>query len=198
MLHIMGLRAKDVRRDEVRRVVLTTVKVVKFGLGMLQPNDMHIKQIAISLEAIDKYGKNILRTCYCLEDFRLILKQINSEFDHRMVPLDESKLSKGHGTIFNFELNYSKYLEKHFIEYYAELRERTVEDLFDYQVPFNLLDKYNHAFMQCKKKLGPIIKHVHVNLARFNRLENVLTEQDLIKFESEHYGVDIRKLMEEP
>ena len=77
----------------------------------------------------------------------------------------------------NLEANYKKYLDRHFIEFFDELRDRTTDQLMDYQVPFNLNEKYNHAFLICKKKLSPIIRHIHVNLARSNSMDHVLDEE---------------------
>ena len=80
------------------------------------------------------------------------------------------------------------------MEYYQELQERSINDLYDYQVPFNLQERYAKAFDAFKKKFMPIISKMHKNMAGSTNADCILNEEALNKFEIEHYNVDFKKL----
>lgn len=77
LIDIIERPAESVVPKEVGYRVLKKMKLIKFALFMLNPNDLHIKQVAISLGSIEKYAKDMMEYCGCYEDFKIILNQIN-------------------------------------------------------------------------------------------------------------------------
>ena len=156
LIEIIKTPADKVVPAAVSQFVIKQMKLIKFAMMMLFPSDFHIKQVLVSLDTIEKYGKDILEHCECFEDFKLIYKTISQEFETKMLPLNESKLSKKQGEIFKFHENYQNYLNPAYLEYYKELQERSINDLHDYQIPFNMQERFFKAFEAFKRKFMPI------------------------------------------
>ena len=74
---------------------------------MLQPEDLHIKQIAISLTMIKIYGHTILAEARCYSNFNKIVDHIDADYQNGTYSiLDENTLSVNQGPILNIEDNY--------------------------------------------------------------------------------------------
>ena len=104
-----------------------------------------------------------------------------------MKHLNESKLSKNQGKIFKFNETYQTYMDPAYIDYYNELKDRDINDLVDYEIPFNMQERYNIAFDGFKKKFFPIITNMHRNMAGSTSSTCIFNEETLNKFEIEHY-----------
>lgn len=87
----------------VRHSIMKKLKYLKFGLNMLHPSDFHIKQVAVSLGAVYRYGKDIMEFFGFKEDFKKVTELINLEFDDSMLPLDERIFKCDHGSVLNLE-----------------------------------------------------------------------------------------------
>jgi hypothetical protein len=65
--------AESVVPSEVGQNLIRKMKLIKFALYMLNPNDLHIKQVAISLGALERYAKDMMEFCGCYDDYKKIL-----------------------------------------------------------------------------------------------------------------------------
>ena len=111
-----------------------------------------------------------------------------------MLPLNEGALSKSQGTVYNYHNEYKKYMEPSYLEFYQELEERDPSDLINYELPFELPDRFIAAFGGFKKTFSPIISKIHFILASGISVSKIFNEDSLNKFEMENYQVDFRKL----
>ena len=118
LIEIIKTPADKVVPAQVSQFVLKQMKLIKFAMVMLFPSDFHIKQILVSLDTIEKYGKDILEHCECFDDFTAIYKAIAAEFETKMLPLNEAKLSKKQGEVYKFQETYQKQLDPAYLEYY--------------------------------------------------------------------------------
>jgi len=55
-----GTQIDQVVGTKIRNELMKKLKIIQFSIGMLSPNDLHIKQVITSLDAITKYGKVML------------------------------------------------------------------------------------------------------------------------------------------
>jgi hypothetical protein len=109
-------------------------------------------------------------------------------------PLNESKLSKNQGEIFKYQETYKTRLDQAYVEYYQELKDRSITDLVDYEIPFNMQERFTRAFDGFKKRFAPIISQMHRNMAGSTSATCLFNEERLNKFEIENYKVDFKKL----
>lgn len=105
---------------------------------MLLPTDFHIKQVAVSLGAIERFGVDILKFYKIWDDFKYILDVMNSEFDDELVALDENKLSDEQGAILRLEKNYKNYLSREFLKEYEKIKNEPLNQLIDHKSNHNL------------------------------------------------------------
>jgi hypothetical protein len=89
---------------------------------------------------------------------------------------------------------YEKHLDPHFVKKYESLRGKNLEDLIKEKPDSSLHKLYYESFEQFKKKFGPIIREIHIDLARLNSVEQIMNEEKLLDFEIKHFGVDVRLL----
>ena len=68
---------------KIRNELMKKLKIIQFGIGMLTPNDHHIKQILNSLDTITKYGKGMLEKALCFEGFVSIVEWIRTDYNNR-------------------------------------------------------------------------------------------------------------------
>ena len=73
LIDIIERPAESVDPKEVGFKVIKQMKLIKFALFMLHPNDLHIKQVSVSLGSIEKYAKDMMEFCGCYQDFIKIL-----------------------------------------------------------------------------------------------------------------------------
>jgi len=64
----------------------------------------------------------------------------------------------------------------------------------DFQLQFNLGEQYSELFTKFKQKFKDLITGIHSKVAQNTNQSNLLTEANLIKFETQFYQVDIRDL----
>lgn len=89
---------------QISSVLMKKLKVIQFGLGMMQIGDLHILQVVWSLETIIKYGQEILEEAKCFNDFKAIVDLIKSDFQQqKYTQLVENQQENPHIPICNFE-----------------------------------------------------------------------------------------------
>ena len=86
------------KAPEVAHYLIDKLQKLKFGTGMLQPNDIHVDQMVIALKAACKYGQPVLEAAGILSDFQYIVDFMSVAANRGKV-LDGSKLSAAAKTV---------------------------------------------------------------------------------------------------
>lgn len=86
------LQQGSFKAPEVAKYLIDKLQKLKFGVGMLQGNDIHVDQMGIALRGVLKYGQPVLQAAGILADFEYITGFIVAPA-MRGKPLDPSKLS---------------------------------------------------------------------------------------------------------
>ena len=78
--------------------IIDKLQKLKFGVGMLQPNDIHVDQMYIALRGALKCGQPVLEAAGILGDFKYIIEFMQAA-ENRGKVLDATKLSPAAKTV---------------------------------------------------------------------------------------------------
>lgn len=56
LLQFVNKPIDEATGKQITQVIMKKLKLIKFAAGMLLVGDLHVKQVAVSLETIGKYG----------------------------------------------------------------------------------------------------------------------------------------------
>lgn len=128
------LSSGSFNKPEVAKYLVDKLMKLKFGVGMLQANDIHVEQMAIALRGAAKYGQPVLEAAGIFGDFKYITEFMVAP-ENRGKPVDPSKLSADAKTVpdYNVGSHAELMLPQEYVAVTKALRERQPDEWAQYR-----------------------------------------------------------------
>lgn len=136
------LQKGSFKAPEVAQYLIDKLQKLKFGVGMLQPNDIHVDQMYITLRGALKYGQPVLEAAGILGDFKYITEFLQVPAN-RGKALDASKLSAAAKAIpdYNSGNQAELMLPQDYVAVTKALRERHPDEWAQYRTFAKIFSK---------------------------------------------------------